>query len=375
MKKLTWVLLALLAFPAMAQNVVPGPAINPACNAQTGAYCTVWTPAQWVTAWQSVVSAYGGYLTNGQLFGTTVNNGTISGGTVSANVSGSTVLATGSTTARTLAARAADRINVLDRGFDPTGIADNGPALAILVASLPTTPVTLWFPAVGAANYKFNSNTQLPDTTTVIFDSGVTFSGSVGISVITDLSPLLAGASGQTIGRMAQRGGNAYAQYLSFPIYNNSSTASSEKAALYINTIQGETSNFTSYTKDAVGINSTIQPSYGNTTASITASLFAALVPSGTDGIISAAEFNLNNNSGNAWGAYGTPKTKNNVNITNGGSTTNTGGVVIEAGPYYDGFVVQSGAVSRNAYSITNFNTNATLFSVDGSGNISGQNG
>lgn len=60
MFRLALIILGLLVIshvPATAQSVplasVAPIVLPPACNASTGAGCTVWTPAQWVTAWQS----------------------------------------------------------------------------------------------------------------------------------------------------------------------------------------------------------------------------------------------------------------------------------------------------------------------------------
>ena len=56
-------LLVLLVVPlvVMAQSV-PGPAINPNCNTQTGQGCTIWTPSQWISAWQAKMDATAGAI-------------------------------------------------------------------------------------------------------------------------------------------------------------------------------------------------------------------------------------------------------------------------------------------------------------------------
>ena len=53
------------------------------------------------------------------------DNGTVDLLYYNNNATGASVVATGSTTARTLGARAADVVNVLDWGADPTGVLDS----------------------------------------------------------------------------------------------------------------------------------------------------------------------------------------------------------------------------------------------------------
>lgn len=75
------------------------------------------------------------------------------------------VQATGSTTARTLSNRFAERVNVLDFGADPTGTNDSTAAIAAAVAALPNGGV-VYFPA----------GTYLKDTDDVVL-SNISFEG------------------------------------------------------------------------------------------------------------------------------------------------------------------------------------------------------
>jgi hypothetical protein len=72
-------------------------------------------------------------------------------GVVTANsfvgLNSSSVTATGSTTARTLANRFADVVNVLDFGADPTGVVDSQPAIQAAINSLPNKGGTIFIPA------------------------------------------------------------------------------------------------------------------------------------------------------------------------------------------------------------------------------------
>lgn len=62
-------------------------------------------------------------------------NVSFAGGIPSGNISSSTAIATGSTTARSLANRFADVVNVLDFGADPTGVSDSSSAFNLAVVA------------------------------------------------------------------------------------------------------------------------------------------------------------------------------------------------------------------------------------------------
>ena len=379
MKKLTWVLLALLAFPAMAQNVVPGPAINPACNAQTGAYCTVWTPAQWVTAWQSVVSAYGGYLTNGQLFGTTVNNGTISGGTVSANVSGSTVLATGSTTARTLAARTADRINVLDWGLDPTGATDNTALFQAMVTA--TTGLSprgeYWFPA---GIYEFNSAAYVADGWIVETDGATKFTGTGGLNTLADTSILLSGIANKSFESVSSADVNAFGVYNSLVAGLSSGTANYEKSPGYDAALSYDPSTYTTGTAydtmtkstDVVGRQMAATIANTNTVGRAWGFTAGAGIAGGGsgDGFLVGGEIDLYQYGVNQ-SQYSRHNSKTGLQVVNFGPQNSTV-QYLSLGHTYDAFAAFTGDVSR--YFLAYYNTGSwpytTSFAVDGGGNI-----
>jgi hypothetical protein len=94
-----------------------------------------------------------------------------------ANVSAASVTATGSTAVRTLGARAADRINVLDFGADPTGAADSGPAfLAAMNAVVSGGWGQVWVPR---GTYKLNEPVNQPSgrSIAVVFDDGADITG------------------------------------------------------------------------------------------------------------------------------------------------------------------------------------------------------
>lgn len=74
------------------------------------------------------------------------NDARIVGALPAATAGTGSVLASGSTTARTLSARFGERVNVLDFGADPTGTSDSTAAIALAAAALPNGGV-IYFPA------------------------------------------------------------------------------------------------------------------------------------------------------------------------------------------------------------------------------------
>ncbi len=95
-----------------------------------------------------------------------------------ANISAASVTATGSTTARTAGSRAADRLNVLDFGADPTGAADSMPAFVAAMNAIPAG--TFGAIMVPRGTYKLNSTVNQPGgrSVAVIFEDGANISGA-----------------------------------------------------------------------------------------------------------------------------------------------------------------------------------------------------
>ena len=108
----------------------------------------------------------------------------ITGGSVSGtDLSASTILANGASTARSLAARAAESVDVLDFGADPTGVADSAPAFAAAMAAVPSGSwgrVT-----VPRGTYKLNSFLNQPSGRSIAFDfqDGAVTTGPGGLGV------------------------------------------------------------------------------------------------------------------------------------------------------------------------------------------------
>jgi hypothetical protein len=95
-----------------------------------------------------------------------------------ADISTSQLIAAGSTTLRTASTRAADRINVLDFGADPTGAADSAPGFLAAMSSVASgTWGRVWVPR---GNYKLNSAVNQPSgrSISVLFDDGANIVGT-----------------------------------------------------------------------------------------------------------------------------------------------------------------------------------------------------
>jgi hypothetical protein len=110
--------------------------------------------------------------------------------------------ATGATTPRAYADRAADVVNVRDFGADPTGVADSAPAFTAAIASVPTGNVRLYVPH---GTYRLNTSVNDGNTWRVHaeLDDGAKVGanyGGLGTGVLY-------------VGRVQQRTGSASAIY------------------------------------------------------------------------------------------------------------------------------------------------------------------
>ena len=129
-------------------------------------------------------SALTGAPTIGSLASQSAGAVAITGGSMSGvDLSLDDVTATGSTSARSLGVRAADRINVLDFGADPTGVADSAPAF---LAAMSVVPSGDWGKVlVPRGTYKLNSFIDQPygRSIAVVFDEGAVTTGVGGLGV------------------------------------------------------------------------------------------------------------------------------------------------------------------------------------------------
>lgn len=173
MKITQWLLALLIALPvfADAQSVPNGGAIAPG---------QVWTPQQWMNAWQSKLdtTSSGGIFNNPTIVGGTLNspsingatstngifnNPTINSGTLSGDVSTSTAIASDSTTAISLASRFSQIFNVRDYGAKGDDSHDDSIAIAAAENAALALPngsrPTVYFPA---GSYLLGSGAVLP---------------------------------------------------------------------------------------------------------------------------------------------------------------------------------------------------------------------
>jgi hypothetical protein len=139
---------------------VPASALSPVATAGTYAALTG-TPALGTMAYENANAV-------------AITGGAISGVDLSADP----VTASGSTTARALGARASDRINVLDYGADPTGVADSAPAFLAAMSAVPSGGYGAVFAPRGT--YRLGSFVNEPSGRKIamIFDDGANITGS-----------------------------------------------------------------------------------------------------------------------------------------------------------------------------------------------------
>ena len=105
------------------------------------------------------------------------------GSLVGADASAAVVTTPGSTVPRTLAERAATRLDVLDFGADPTGVADSAAAFATAMASIPVGAAARL--SVPRGIYRLNSPVLQPAnrTVSVEFEEGAELAGPGSLSV------------------------------------------------------------------------------------------------------------------------------------------------------------------------------------------------
>ena len=115
-RRLIPVLLCLWPLFAHGQSV-PGPTINPNANCtQTGPNaCTIWTPAQWIAAWEAKTDVVNGTLTSPTVTGGTFSSPTLTTPTINS---------------------IAPSINVIQKGADPTGVANSTAAFNAATAAV-----------------------------------------------------------------------------------------------------------------------------------------------------------------------------------------------------------------------------------------------
>jgi hypothetical protein len=158
-----------------ALGFVPYSAANPSGYVAASALAPVATAGTY--------ASLTGTPTLGTMAAENANAVAITGGSISGvNLSADPVTATGSPTARTLGARAADRINLLDYGADPSGVADSAPALLAAMNVVPNGSYGAIF--LPSGTYRLGSFINQPSgkRITLVLDDGANITGS-GVGV------------------------------------------------------------------------------------------------------------------------------------------------------------------------------------------------
>jgi hypothetical protein len=170
------------------------------------------------------------------------------------------VLATNSTTSRTLAARASDRYNVLDYGADPTGTADSTPAFsAAQNAAQSAGGGIVYIPAGWAGRtYKLNSTVYSVTSVIILFDPGVVLTGTGGVEALTDQLQ-----GGVAFINADFGAGVPSTLFVSKNIGVSGATSSYEKNGIYVRVNTGDPSTG-GLNLDAVGIETQAQIVTGN---------------------------------------------------------------------------------------------------------------
>ncbi len=159
-----------------ALGFTPYSAANPQGFAQTSALAPVATGGHY--------SDLTGTPSLGSMAAQAAGAVAITGGSVAgADVSQTSVTVPGSATARTLAARAAEKYDVLDYGADPAGVADSAAAFAAAMAAVPAG--TWGRVVVPPGTYKLGSFINQPSghNIAVEFMDGAVTTGSGGLGV------------------------------------------------------------------------------------------------------------------------------------------------------------------------------------------------
>ena len=307
------------------------------------------------------------------------------GGTGVTTTSAIPSTATSSTTARTLAARAADHINVLDWGLDPTGTSDNSTLFSSMVTATQGAGFgTYYFPA---GTYKFNtSGVAIPNGFAVQFDSGAKLTGTGSLGAISDGSVLgqgsapTAGTSAQVIATSNSANTNAFGAVSQLVVASQSGTANYEKAAGYDNALCYDASTYTTGTlydtatvaKDVVG------RQMSGTGAVVNARVWGAVAGAtgNVDGALTGIEIDMSSPVNQS--QYARYNSKTGLNVVSLGAARGTTGVIVNSSNgttngWYDAYATYSGVIVRYAYVLIDSTSTSqpynTLWNVDNAGN------
>ena len=140
------------------------------------------------------------------------------------DLSAGTVLASGSTTPRSHAARALDRWNAVDNNLVGDGATDNYALLNTLLAKIPAQGGAVWFPVskVGGTYY-FSAACAIPENVLIELDAGVRLSG-VAMDCEANAGVPQNGEAIQALMRTSHRNANAWGLHVSMTMLDNAGT-------------------------------------------------------------------------------------------------------------------------------------------------------
>ncbi len=291
------------------------------------------------------------------------------------NLSAGTTTASGSSTSRSLAARAADRHNVLDFGADPTAAVDSSPAFASAQNAAQSAGGGVIYIPFGT--YKLSSTVYSVDGVSFFLDPGVSLVGSGAILGLND-GP--SGNDGLVVSKFMNAAQGEFGFYSSAFVGTTGSTSGYEKATIYARIRTGDSAG-SANNNDSVAIQAIAETNVSGVSSRIWANDSIVSVVSGTDAYAIGHEISVQNN-GAAQISIDQPNSKVGQTIFASGSYNSTLGLNVAQGGGTSKFqyavAVRDNAVTSvgYAYSLLHNNGSAWIptFYVDQAGNIGGQN-
>lgn len=276
-----------------------------------------------------------------------------SGGTGVNSTSNIPVTATGTPTARTLANRAADVVNVIDYGADPTGVADSSEAFQNAAYDLGTGPNKGGTIFVPTGKYLLNSTIYSSGADTWQLAGNVIMTGAGGIDANTNggatTGPTLGGMFHQ-FSEVADNTGFFYSG-----IVQNSSQGSNFIIVRMVNASTTGAGSVCIETQPYVQAGATGAATWGYHTLTT--------IPPDSDGFNIGMEIEIHN-EGLSTGVINEPTAKIGHHIVARGTVNSTAAIYVnkanssaETGVWNDGFIIGSGAVNSAgaALAIRNF--------------------
>ena len=285
------------------------------------------------------------------------------------DLSAGTVIPAQATTARTLASRLGEQLNVLDYGADPSGATNSEPAFAAaqLVGQVRGGAVI----NIPPGTYDLASTVYTVSGNTWVIGPNVTFTGSGGMEALTDNVTNV----GMTFGKFSADPTGASTVFISQFAGESGATASYEKNGLYVRVETGDPSSSTN-NLDMVGAELQAQIRSGNTSGRAWAADFITTVDAGADGYAVGLELAVEN-----FGVYqpliDQSNSKLGISLFASGTINSTIALGIHSAgaEWVDGILIKDTAVQNNAFRVVTNSGSSWVDTahIDRSGNILGQ--